>query len=334
MLLHCPAGARAAAPLPVAEVGSADTAALPEDLPGDATLVGESFSLVEPTPSPRLSGRLGAVFLQRSSPDSRVILTELVTDRVLLNADDLVFPMTGGVDAGLLWRGTLADLELRYFGIEDSSVLYGPVFTNIGVILNLPDEDPQLGPFGAKLSGSSSLHSVELNARRNVTPRWTWLVGLRYLSFRDAMTLVVGAPDFSDYGKANIGTTNHLYGLQIGSDAILWAPSRRFQVEGAIKAGVYANGLDMNLFGGDTTGDSFAFHLDEDHTAFVGDMSFVGVYRFDSRWSLRAGYQLLWLSGVGAATAQLDGFTPDGFKIDTSSTVFFHGALVGIERNW
>ncbi|REK05428.1 MAG: hypothetical protein DWQ37_23190 [Planctomycetota bacterium] len=285
-------------------------------------------------PTPRLTGRLGAVLLQRSRPRSELLLTELGTGRTLLDPDQLEFPFRGGVDVGLLWHGTVADLEFRYFGVEGWNAAYGPVFTDTGAQLNIPDEPPFTGPLGARLFGSSSLQSFELNLRRNVTPRWTWLAGLRYLSFRDAMGFIAGAPDFSDYGRAVFGTTNDLYGLQIGADAILWAPSRRFQVEGAIKAGVYANGAGMTLRGSETTGDSFLFRLGRDHTAFVGDLNFTGVYRLSDRWALRAGYQLLWLSGVAAGSTQIGGFVPDGFEIDTSSTVFFHGVLLGIESNW
>ncbi len=182
--------------------------------------------------------------------------------------------------------------------------------------------------------GSSSLQSFELNVRRTVSPRWTWLAGLRYISFRDAMGLRAGDPSLTNYGQFVFGTSNQLFGLQVGADGILWDNGRRFRIESAIKAGVYANGAHSSIKGSSTDGsDPFAFYIGRDRTSFVGDLNVVGVYQINERWALRAGYQFLWLSSVAVGSMQFHNFDA-GLITNTSATVFFHGALLGVERSW
>jgi len=64
-------------------------------------------------------------------------------------------------------------------------------------------------------------------------------------------------------------------------------------------------------------------------------LNFTAVYQLNNAWSLRAGYQLLWLAGVAVAAEQasdyFDNATP---VINTAGNAFFHGALVGCERSW
>ncbi|MGD9719626.1 MAG: hypothetical protein AB7O59_00225 [Pirellulales bacterium] len=61
----------------------------------------------------------------------------------------------------------------------------------------------------------------------------------------------------------------------------------------------------------------------------MGDSSFTGVIQLTDNLALRAGYQLLWVSGVATASDQLP-----ATSLDTSGDVFLHGALVGAEAGW
>lgn len=162
--------------------------------------------------APRWRVRAGAVLLQRARPDSAVIVIDAASGDPLLDANQLVFPFRGGVDVGLLRHGTVADVEFRYFGVEQWTASVGPNLYPPGAQLNFPDEEPSTETVAAALRGSSSLHSVELNLRRNVAPRWTWLAGLRYVSFRDSMGLLFGDPTFTEYGTLSLGTTNNQIG--------------------------------------------------------------------------------------------------------------------------
>jgi hypothetical protein len=286
---------------------------------------------------PRWSGRVGAVLLQRARPSSEALI-ESPTGATVLDPFDMVFPFNGGVDAGLLWRGTVCDVDIRYFGVEQCTGTTGLVSVPAGSTFVLDPNNPIGGPINARLDGSTSLHSGEINLRRNLTPRVTLLAGLRYVSLRDAM--VLAGADVGDPVQKflTFGATNDLYGLQIGADGILWTNGERLRVESALKAGVFANGAKVTISGTDEdTGERFRFPFGSDHTAFVGDLNFVGVYQLSERWAVRAGYQLLWVGGVATGSTVLHGvnFEDDVRpKVITSDTVFFHGALLGLERSW
>ncbi len=293
----------------------------------------ESF-LASATPPPRLTGRLGAVILQRAQPASEFLVYNPVTGASILDPGDLVFPFQGGVDAGLTWHGTIADMEFRYFGLEHAAASLGPILSSDGIALNVPDDEPTFDPTAVAMTGASSLQSFECNLRRNVSPRLTWLAGLRYICFRDAMGLRAGDPTLTNYGSVLFGTRNNLFGLQIGADAIVWENGRRFRIESSLKAGVYANGVATSLQGSDTEDDDeFSFGMGRDRTSFVGDLAVTGVYQVNRQWAIRAGYEFLWLSGVAVGSMQFHNFDA-GLTPNTSGTVLFHGALIGLERSW
>ena len=68
---------------------------------------------------------------------------------------------------------------------------------------------------------------------------------------------------------------------------------------------------------------------------FVGDINYSLVRRLNDRWSLRAGYNLIWLSGVALAPNQFDfSFTTtSGTQLVDGGSVFLHGANLGLEAH-
>ncbi len=60
------------------------------------------------------------------------------------------------------------------------------------------------------------------------------------------------------------------------------------------------------------------------------------MYRLDDVWTLRGGYNLLWIEGVALAPDQLD-FTDtptSGTSLDIDSGVFAHGFSAGLEARF
>lgn len=318
--------------------GAEDMTFLPpvEEQNGGELLASEPF-LSAPN-RPWLSARLGAVLLQRSRPHSELFVYDPNTGKRFVDPHNMVFPFNGGVDAGLLVRGTVADVGIRYFGVEQFTGVTGPVTVPAGAVFIFEPSEPLTDPVTVRLNGSSSLQSAEVNLRRNVGPRFTVLAGLRYLSFRDALAVFASEGGDPLQKMVTLGTRNQLFGVQIGADGILWSPGPRFRIEGAIKAGVYANGVLATISGFDEeTGESFRFPFGADRTSFVGDLNFVGVYQLNARWAVRAGYQLLWLGSVATGSMISHGVSFEDEVapvVITSATVFFHGALVGLERTW
>ena len=284
---------------------------------------------------PRWSARVGTIFLQRSRPDSTPFIINGNTGAQLLNPSGFDFPFTAGVDAGLIRYGDWADFDFRYFGANQSSASQGPINAGPGAQLAIPGTGaPATDPTNLMGSAVSSLNSVEANLRRNVSQTWTLLGGFRYVSFRDAMSVNAFDPISLSRSMVGLGTTNNLFGVQVGGSAILWTRNR-FRIESAFKTGIYANGASNSLSIA-SAGGTFTDRGQHDHTACVTDLNFVGVYQITDRWAARAGYQLLWLSGVATAADQLHNinFSTNTFTMNTSHTVFYEGAMVSLERTW
>jgi hypothetical protein len=313
-------------------IASGDGAATdPDSMPLD------SWDFVDGT-LPRWSGRIGAVILQRGRLASAplVLGTSGGTPNDLVNAKDINLPISGGIDVGLIRRGEYADVEWRYFGIEQGSASLGSAPQLAGPFITLPGNIPFGLPVNLGVSYGTQLDSFEANLRHNLTPRWSILGGFRYVYFRDqlAMTAAMPFPPGSSI-RMDFDGNNNLFGGQIGADGILWDNGGRFSIESAIKAGVYGN-MAQNSVSIDSSNpaNNVQDKTSASHTAFVGDLSFTGVYQFNDQWSLRAGYQLLWLAGVAVAADQAADSFQSTATVDTSGNAFFHGALVGVERNW
>ena len=70
--------------------------------------------------------------------------------------------------------------------------------------------------------------------------------------------------------------------------------------------------------------------------AFLGELTLSAAYQLNETWGLRAGYNLMWISGVALAPDQLDfSFTPtSGSQLSNSGSLFIHGASLGLEARW
>ena len=283
---------------------------------------------------------LGAIFLQRSRPDSTPFIVNSTTGANVLGPQNFTFPWSGGADAGLIRYGQYADLDFRYFGVNNSNSTVAPFTAPAGIVFAIPGAGPPTTQ-PANLSGNylTNLNSVEINARRNIFSNLSVLAGFRYISFRDAMsqqsTSIVGPPASEAFG---ISAANNLYGGQIGLAGVLWTYNR-FRIESWIKAGIYGNSASNSVSISESPGGTFVLNSSHQHTAFVGDLNFTGVYQLNDRWAIRSGYQLLWLTGVATAGDQLHNLTlgpgpASTLSMNTSHTAFFNGATIGLERLW
>jgi hypothetical protein len=68
----------------------------------------------------------------------------------------------------------------------------------------------------------------------------------------------------------------------------------------------------------------------------IGDLNFTLVRHLGDVWAVRAGYNLLWLTNAAVAANQWDfsDTAASGTGLVDSSTVFLHGASVGLEARW
>ncbi|MGJ4907253.1 hypothetical protein [Bradyrhizobium sp. HKCCYLS2033] len=197
------------------------------------------------------------------------------------------------------------------------------------------------------------LHSLEAEARLELSPRTTLLLGVRWLQLRDQLqgTLTpddLGEPAWKLLGAVTLPnavplanssivvnppfwtttTMNNLYGIQVGARSELWQIGR-LSVEGVIKAGLYDNRSRQ------TTLVSMAKQLfpasaATSAAAFVAEGGLVAKYRLTGSVTLKFGVDALWFDGVALAPAQIQkvSTTPTSVSasgVDHRGTTLFRG---------
>lgn len=268
--------------------------------------------------------RAGGVYLRRSSATAIPIVAGVPS----YNSRDLGFDYETGPMLTLIRHGILQsdyDLEMTYFGIDS----YGSTVTttDVNTLFTTP-----IAVFGGVIPGrthyDSDIDSAEFNLRRQWNHWLTLMGGIRWINLNETLNTDVG-------GALNhrIDVDNQMLGLQLGLDTYLWSYGR-FSLEGYGKAGIYSNDSDARTT---TVGIGLpVVTASEDQAAFVGELALTAVYDISQRWSLRGGYQMLWLDGVALAPEQLDNMNigTGVATVDVGQTAFYHGVNLAAEFRW
>ena len=210
-------------------------------------------------------------------------------------------------------------------------------------------------------SAATNLYSAEANLRVDASDRVTVLAGFRWLQLNDNLrgiltpaartapkwkttcpfcNLFQVTPD-GPIGTLppfwNTGTTNNLYGAQIGVDGKM-LEFGRISLDGRMTIGLFDNSAAQS------TGVSIEKVLHPTRAtangaAFVSDASLTLKYRIMQGLSLKAGYEVLWLVGVALAPGQIE--ETDAARSDVrarginrGSNVLFQGATFGLEYSF
>ena len=202
---------------------------------------------------------------------------------------------------------------------------------------------------------SSAFNSYELMYRRrwqgrNCRLQGSYLAGVRYMQLTedfDYQTRANGLPNtlpgnyYMDY---SVGTNNSLTGLQIGGDAwVSVIPG--LSIGGEVKAGVYGNHSHQNTtILASSIPDGFTETLRSDDVAFIGELSMMAIYRVNYHWTLRAGYDFLFIDGLALAIENFNSGQPfvDNPVLAPSrvpsyndnGSLFYHGWNIGLEYLW
>lgn len=289
---------------------------------------------------------------------------------VVLDSSDLDFDYEEGFRVmGRFDIGALSVLEFGYMGIYDYSttasftdpVPVDPV-TGTGNLFSLFSDyglNPatvaiQFGPMPESersithtIHMDSELQTAEMSFRRywvGYSPRvsGTLLAGFRYTRLKeDFLFLTSGEADLDYFTRAD----NDLAGFQTGGDIwISLLQGLRVGAEG--KAGIYNNhySIDTNITatppvnGPPTVSESFS----EDQVAFIGEASADVVVDLLPSWSLRGGYEVLWLNSIALAGENFNPASPYGlpgqeprvpFRMNQGEA-FYHGWHAGLEFVW
>lgn len=169
-----------------------------------------------------------------------------------------------------------------------------------------------------------------------------WLFGVRWAGIDETATLAVTAPSTAPGAADNttdyrVTTSSQLIGPQVGHrrrlDWIDWS------FEGWAKVGLMGGSLSQSQSA--VIGPADLVEIREPRSStragvgMIGDLNATAVRRLGDHWGLRAGYTLLWFSGVAPAAEQWDfaNATTSGTRV-VPGTVFLHGATLGLEASW
>jgi hypothetical protein len=209
------------------------------------------------------------------------------------------------------------------------------------------------GGIPSEFYSQSKLQTVELNLRRRHT-YFDLLFGVRYVDFRESLAAASGYASPIANGYASqlepqpvAAAYNNLFGFQTGVDAVLWeSADGKLRFDSVGKAGIYYNNMtahyDLQVYNGLGTPPVITLVTNSSKAAFLGELGVNAAYQFNRHLALRAGYEILWLSGVAAAGQQsppavgskgLGTLYPD-WNVNGNASAFYHGANAGLEVAW
>ncbi len=161
-----------------------------------------------------------------------------------------------------------------------------------------------------------------------------YLAGLRLMEARDILDW--RAEDILALGNDGsylIRTDNDMVGFQMGAG--LAYEASRWSVGAHCKGGVFVNdatGRTTLNFTADDTNDA-DLHMREDELSFVGEFKLLGRWHVTPNFSLRAAYEMMYLTSQALAPNQVT-FITDFSYLNTTQDPFYHGASFGFEGYW
>lgn len=273
--------------------------------------------------------RVGALFLNRDHPKARPVsqIVRTADGAPLWDATDLRMGTETGLDlAFLVALCSALDLEIRYFGIDgwDASQVVsdpgGVTFNGFG--LTTTDLSQRVDYF-------SRLYSIEVAIRPRVIDSIPLVLGFRHVQLHENFEVrrLDPLPEAPDLGAH---TRNYLYGFQLGVEPYLFGAGTPLRVEGVFKAGIYGNHASQSSF---SPVAGTVVEATDNRTSFVGEAGLTLAYRFSTYFTIRGGYEVLWLYGVALAPDQSSttNFLSPTSQLNDKSTAFLHGATVGLE---
>ncbi|MEX0937632.1 MAG: hypothetical protein WDZ59_07205 [Pirellulales bacterium] len=298
-----------------------------------------------------------AMYLKRENVGRQVNFTSdgaagLGEPLIVLSTDDLGFDDEPGFRLTLRHEvGPASVIEGSYFGtfhwdsvasVASSTDNLFSVFSDFGGPVLFPGFSDTDQAFFHSIEYTSELHSVELNWRRDwMSSTWrtygSFLMGARYVQLSEDFRHLTR----TDTGSMNylVETENDLAGFQVGGDAYFCVfPGLTFG--GEVKAGVYNNSADQSTVVRATSLDPALVETEgSDDVAMVAEGGAIVVYQVSPSFSLRGGYQFVYIDGVALAPENFNGEPPflggprDVF-INDNGDAFYHGPTAGLEWMW
>ena len=194
------------------------------------------------------------------------------------------------------------DIELKYFGIDGWHA--GADFPTGGNLV-IEQGGTTLPVSSATFDEHSRLYNGELNFRHPFGPWLTPLIGFRWVQLNDDYQAAGNTPPATPHPPSflhTINAFNHMYGLQIGTDAFLYQHGGVFRIDGFVRSGIFCNAASQNsslsyqwpAFGVD---DEWSAAGSVNHTAFVGELGLNASYQINRHVVLHGGYRVMLVDG-------------------------------------
>lgn len=314
------------------------------------------------------------VFMQRAGGDNVALMSRGIQGttfpNIVQSTDDADFNFEAGFRVGGRFQtSALHSIEAIYLGgldwddrnivTNDEHNLYS-VFSDFGNDPFGGFEDSDQASIST-IDYDSELDSAELNFRTAIAPinektHTSLLWGLRYLrvdeSFNHRIDVLRHFDDINnvermrEFTNYQIAVTNDMFGLQGGGESVICiSPGIQFGAEG--KLGIFGTSTDVNsLLTSTTLTDTFAETSRKGSVSFMSDASMFFLWQFHPMFKVRAGYDLIFINGIGTAASNYDTRArniANGNELlaaqrvaeaDTNDSVFYHGANFGFEFGW
>ena len=309
------------------------------------------------------------MLLKRDDVGRNVALTSQgIAGPIVLQTADLQFNEEPSFRfTGNLQIGPGGNLEFTYYGLFqfDSGAFVRrsgdndlfSVFSQFGTLPFQGFAETDQSDF-QRIDYSSTFDSFEVNYRQrwmapNCRYQGSWVCGVRHFildeKFRyftsSSANGINGDPLDPAQARFDVDVSNALTGFQFGGDMwICIVPGLR--LGGEIKAGVYGNHINVNTIAGVNSGNIPTFVEDNtvNDVAFIGQADLMATWRLNYQWTLRAGYQFLFVEGVALAGENFNTAPPALFvpppgvsrvpTINDNGNVFYHGWTAGLEFMW
>jgi hypothetical protein len=201
-------------------------------------------------------------------------------------------------------------------------------------------------------------YDFEINLIREELPwacdsQWEigWSAGVRYFRFQESLGVGVTSPNIDNLGPGdayfNDTVTNNLIGPQIGFDLAYnignnvrlfvnptvgvfgnWV-SNDFRAQGRLGSGLYVDGVNTVGHGYS----NFPAHGSNAGVAFLTQVDLGADWRFSRNWSVRAGYRIVAITGMGLADDEFPQYLADAPEMGNpqhNSSLVLHGAFFGV----
>lgn len=333
-------------------------------------LLGDVFGLVAPYPDGGCAAvrwydfSLDFMHLRREDAGRSVDIASLgLNGDIVLNSQDLDFGSESSFRFSAMFQfGPGSNLEFTYFGLfffDDQTRITNQqnnlfsAFSGFGTLPFQGFDETDRSNVQA-IDYESSFDSFEVNFRQrwmapNCRYQGSWLAGFRYFKLDEDFNYETQSSFNGTLGNParaqnNINVHNNMVGAQIGGDMwICILPGLR--LGGEAKAGVFGNHVAIdNTISVNTGPDPLLEELSGNDVAFVGQADLMATYRLNYQWTLRAGYQFLFVEGVALAPENFNPDPPAIFSpaaggsrstiINDNGHVFYHGWSLGAEFMW